>query len=75
MSATVGPVTADVAERPEKSPESIAEPVACSRCSNEALLTIVGRCADCISDMGRNHSDEREAWRRELTEAIESRAE
>ena len=72
MSATVVHVTADVAERPE---DSLAEPVPCSRCSNSALLTIVGRCADCISDMGRNHPEEREAWRREVTAAIEGRVE
>lgn len=71
MSATVGRVTADVAEG---SPDALAQPVPCVRCSNGALLTIVGRCADCISDMGRNHPDERERWKQELTEAIESRA-
>lgn len=71
-------VTTDVVERTEDLPDpldAVAEPVSCVRCSTGALLTIVGRCADCISDMGRNHPDEREAWKRELTEAIESRGE
>lgn len=71
MSATVVGVTADVAERPE---DALAEPVPCSRCSNAALVMIVGRCADCISDMGRNYPDEREAWKQELTRAIENRS-
>ncbi|MEJ8282073.1 hypothetical protein [Pseudonocardia spirodelae] len=66
-------MTAEVAERPDDALDAVAEPVPCTRCSNTALLTIVGRCADCISDMGRNHPEEREAWKRELTTAIESR--
>lgn len=65
-------VTADVAERPG---DALAELMPCSRCANGALVMIVGRCADCISDMGRNHPDEREAWRQEVTAAIESRGE
>ncbi|WP_156819455.1 hypothetical protein [Pseudonocardia sp. HH130630-07] len=64
-------MTAEVVEEPDV----IAEPVPCSRCSNGAMLTIVGRCADCISDMGRHHPEEREAWKQELTAAIESRGE
>ena len=75
MSATVVGVTADLAERPDDALASPAEPVPCSRCSNGALLTIVGRCADCISDMGLRHPEEREAWRQELTAAIEGRSE
>lgn len=65
-----GPVVAEVAEVPD---DAIAEPVTCVRCSGHALLTIIGRCADCISDMGRNHPDEREIWRAELTAMIEGR--
>ncbi|MEQ3550923.1 hypothetical protein WIS52_10605 [Pseudonocardia nematodicida] len=69
-------MTAQVAERVDDDPlDAIAEPVPCVRCSNGALLTIVGRCPDCISDMGRNFPDEREAWKQELTAAIESREE
>ncbi|MBC3194070.1 hypothetical protein H7X46_23735 [Pseudonocardia sp. C8] len=63
-------MTAEVAGRPD---DALAEPVPCVRCANGVLLTIVGRCADCISDLGRNHPDEHAAWRQELTEAIESR--
>lgn len=68
MSATLVGVVAEVAD------DAIAEPVPCVRCSSGALLTIIGRCADCISDMGRNHPAEREAWRIELTAAIEGRS-
>ncbi|NIB32651.1 hypothetical protein HBB16_14210 [Pseudonocardia sp. MCCB 268] len=44
-----------VAGRPD---DALAEPVPCVRCANGVLLTIVGRCADCISDLGRNHPDD-----------------
>lgn len=68
MSATLVGVVAEVAD------DAIAEPVPCVRCSSGALLTIVGRCANCIADMGLNHPAEREAWRAEVTAAIEGRS-
>lgn len=67
--ATVPPVEAEVAD------DAIAQLQPCVRCSTDALLRIVGRCADCISDMGRNHPDERVIWKQEVTASIEGRSE
>lgn len=59
----------------EVADDAIAQPNPCVRCSSSALITIVGRCADCISDMGRHHPDQHHAWRAELTDLIENRGE
>lgn len=50
--------------------DSIAQPVACVRCSRLALLRIVDRCADCIADIGLNHPAEYAQWRQELSEKL-----
>ena len=35
-----------------------------------SLIGILGRCADCISDMGLRHPDDYAAWKVEVTESI-----
>lgn len=50
-----------------------ALPQTCVRCGQLALLRIVGRCADCIGDMGLHHFAEHAAWREEVSEEINSR--
>lgn len=52
--------------------DEIAQPRPCLRCSRDALLNMAGRCADCISDMGRNHREEHAAWRTELAALVKS---
>ncbi|ODU04197.1 MAG: hypothetical protein ABS81_11290 [Pseudonocardia sp. SCN 72-86] len=52
--------------------DEIAQPVACVRCQQDALLNMAGHCSDCIADMGLNHLDEHGAWRAELAELVKS---
>jgi hypothetical protein len=45
----------------------MAEPRPCVRCSRESLLWVVGRCADCIAEMGlRDDRAEYETWKAEV---------
>lgn len=46
--------------------ESIAVPHACTRCAKQVLLGVVGRCADCIADMGLRHPDEYQVWKSDV---------
>jgi hypothetical protein len=47
--------------------EAIAEPRPCVRCSRLALLSVVGRCADCISEMGRDgDSADYQEWKSDV---------
>ena len=47
-----------------------AELLACGRCGARVLLAPAGRCADCISDIGRNHPDEYTSWRRDVEQLV-----
>jgi hypothetical protein len=46
--------------------DQIAQPRTCVRCSGLSLLGVVGRCADCVADMGLRHPDEYQAWKAEV---------
>jgi hypothetical protein len=48
----------------------LAEPRSCVRCAQLSLIGILGRCADCIADMGLRHQDEYAVWKVEVTESI-----
>jgi hypothetical protein len=50
--------------------DTIVEPHVCVRCSQQALIGIVGRCADCIADMGLRHAEEYAAWKIEVSDSI-----
>ncbi|WP_345418314.1 hypothetical protein [Pseudonocardia xishanensis] len=45
---------------------STALPQTCVRCGSQALLRIVGRCADCIGQLGLAGNDDYAAWRAEV---------
>jgi hypothetical protein len=45
----------------------IAEPRPCERCSRVSLLWVVGRCADCVAEMGlQDDNTEYDAWKAEV---------
>jgi hypothetical protein len=44
----------------------IADKRPCVRCSRLALLSVVGRCPDCVAEMGLRHPDEYEQWKAEV---------
>jgi len=45
----------------------MAEPRACTRCSKVSLLWVVGRCADCVAEMGlAEDSTEYDAWKADV---------
>jgi hypothetical protein len=45
----------------------IAEPRPCKRCSQASLLWVVGRCADCVAEMGlQDDRAEYEAWKADV---------
>lgn len=44
-----------------------AEPRPCTRCSRVSLLWVVGRCADCVAEMGLGDDPaEYEAWKADV---------
>jgi len=45
---------------------STALPQTCVRCGEQALVRIVGRCADCIGELGLAQNDDYSAWRAEV---------
>jgi hypothetical protein len=47
--------------------DPIAAPHICIRCSAESVLSVVGHCADCVSDMGLRHPDEYAEFRAEVS--------
>ncbi|WP_219415509.1 hypothetical protein [Pseudonocardia nigra] len=46
--------------------DAIAQTHTCTRCAQESLLSVVGRCATCIADMGLRHPDEYQVWKADL---------
>jgi hypothetical protein len=47
--------------------QAIAEPRPCVRCSRLSLLSVVGRCADCISELGLGDDPaEFQAWKADV---------
>jgi hypothetical protein len=45
----------------------MAEPRQCVRCSRVSLLWVVGRCADCVAEMGlQEDRAEYEAWKNDV---------
>ncbi|TWF77921.1 hypothetical protein FHX44_113837 [Pseudonocardia hierapolitana] len=45
----------------------MAEPRPCTRCSRVSLLWVVGRCADCVAEMGlQDDRAEYEAWKADV---------
>ncbi|GAA1241110.1 hypothetical protein GCM10009609_00850 [Pseudonocardia aurantiaca] len=46
--------------------DPIAGPHACTRCSAESLLSVVGFCAACVADMGLRHPDEYQAFKTDV---------
>ena len=47
--------------------EAMAEPRVCVRCSGQSLVAVVGRCADCIAQLGlSDETSEYEAWKSEV---------
>ena len=47
--------------------QAIAEPRTCVRCTRTSLLSVVGRCADCIAQLGLgDETTEYEAWKSEV---------
>jgi hypothetical protein len=45
----------------------MAEPRACVRCSKLSLLWVVGRCADCVAEMGlQDDRTEYDTWKSEV---------
>jgi hypothetical protein len=46
---------------------AIAEPRPCMRCSRVSLLWVVGRCADCVAEMGlRDDRAEYDEWKADV---------
>jgi ribosomal protein L37E len=45
---------------------STAHPQTCVRCGKQALVRIVGRCADCIGHLGLAQNEDYAAWRAEV---------
>lgn len=53
----------------------IAEPLRCERCSEaRTLIHVVGKCADCIADMGLRHPEEYQQFKRDVFEKFSSPA-
>lgn len=50
--------------------DTTALPQTCVRCSGLAMLRIVGRCADCIADMGLRQPAEHARWLAEVKDVI-----
>jgi hypothetical protein len=46
--------------------DPVAAPHICVRCSAESVLSVVGHCADCLSDMGLRHPGEYAEFRAEV---------
>lgn len=45
----------------------MAEPRPCRRCSKVSLLWVVGRCADCVAQMGlQDDRAEYDAWKADV---------
>lgn len=46
--------------------DTTALPQTCVRCGRQALLRIVGRCADCIGELGLAATQDYDAFRAEV---------
>ena len=46
--------------------DTIAEPRPCTRCTQPCLLSVVGRCADCVADMFFHHAEDYQAFKAEV---------
>jgi hypothetical protein len=49
--------------------DELAQPHICTRCAQPVLLALVGRCAECIGELGLRHPQEYQVFKADVNAA------